>query len=45
MNDGNNGETKIIFGGDEINTLFVKSVGENADNWNITSHGELVPLF
>lgn len=45
MNDGNNGETKIIFGRDEINNLFVKSVGETADSWNITSPGEFVPLF
>ena len=45
VNDENDGETKIIFGRDEINDLFVKSVGETADNWNITSPGEFVPLF
>ncbi len=33
MNDGDDGETKIIFGRDNINDIFVKSVSETADNW------------
>ncbi len=45
MNDRNDGETKIIFGRDEINDLFVKSVSETAVNWDITCPAEFVPLF
>ena len=45
MNDENRGETKIIFGRDEINDLFVKSVNETEDNWNVLVYGTGAPLF
>lgn len=45
MNDENHGETKIIFGRDEINDLFVKSVNETEDNWNVLVYGAGAPLF
>jgi two-component system sensor histidine kinase VicK len=38
-------ETKIIFGRDEMNTLFVKSVNETAENWNVLGSGLGVSLF
>lgn len=45
MSYGDDGETKIIFGRDEINDIFVKSVNETKHDWNITCPAEFVPMF
>ncbi len=45
MNDENHGETKIIFGRDEINDFFVKSVNETEDNWDVLVYGVGASLF
>ena len=44
-NPSNTQETKIIFGRDEIDNLFVKSVSEIDSTWNLIGGAEGPSLF